>query len=627
MPPTARPGSNWAPASNGPAGETPYRERPLTPPLPAVAGDGGDASIVCASASSVQSTSSGMWVGRFSSLTGGPSVADRVLGALPSLPSAFRRGSRNSSRKPSEFRIRFFNFNMANNPSLNSLDDIHGPGGRGRFEAVLREPFGDGHPVDIVHTTLVETRLNLSAWVEEYLGTHRGQRLDSLLVQNARREGSMNTRSKLRSIAEGIAASYNGNLKTMLGFSSKAVKEDECVIFGRLTEAKVAGIAVPNPKKAFMGKAVSDPATGIRLCFVGAHFPIASVAAAIEDPNKDALNEAKVQHARTLRRVIRKAASRGIIDWSTILFVQGDLNSRTVIQNGQVRDVLLELLKDDVMQAAIINELPVPPGRWYEMVPNLDVSQLQVTYKFCDNSGGAEGGLTLGKVLEHCQHAISSDRITHTQSSLDMMVDDEGGRQRRIRVQPYKRMLAAIPPEVVEGWGVQAMKKSEFRPFRFPASADRVIYWAPDVLAPRLEWRLPRGGYEVNYNQMGSDHRPVAVEALLVINSPGRVSSRSPSTARTEGGSVGTSSIDMASCDAWSRRNVQLIMDMGDGGEDSDGEAPEDVTPGPGDTDSSQGVAEVGDIDALSAAMPDVEPRRKPGLDTADQRHQHRFCV
>merc|ERR1719181_982882 len=47
---------------------------------------------------------------------------------LPGLSSP----SRVTDGKPAlEYRIRFLNFNMGNNSSFSSLDDLHGPGGRG----------------------------------------------------------------------------------------------------------------------------------------------------------------------------------------------------------------------------------------------------------------------------------------------------------------------------------------------------------------------------------------------------------------------------------------------------------------------------------------------------------------
>lgn len=80
----------------------------------------------------------------------------------------------------------------------------------------------------------------------------------------------------------------------------------------------------------------------------------------------------------------------------------------------------------------------------------------------------------------------------------------------------YRRTMSQVHPILLQDWGLQ-FKESNFRAFRFPACADRVIYWAPLALAPRMTWELPRGGYEVNHLQAGSDHRPVSVEAILRI--------------------------------------------------------------------------------------------------------------
>ena len=37
-----------------------------------------------------------------------------------------------------------------------------------------------------------------------------------------------------------------------------------------------------------------------------------------------------------------------------------------------------------------------------------------------------------------------------------------------------------------------------------PSGADRMIFWAPDTLAPRLRWDLPEKGYQVDYAHQGS---------------------------------------------------------------------------------------------------------------------------
>ena len=63
----------------------------------------------------------------------------------------------------------------------------------------------------------------------------------------------------------------------------------------------------------------------------------------------------------------------------------------------------------------------------------------------------------------------------------------------------------------LDHWAL-AFKAQDFKAFRFPAAADRVIYWASDELHDHLSVELPRQGYEVNHQQLGSDHRPVSLE-------------------------------------------------------------------------------------------------------------------
>jgi len=557
-------------------------------------------------------------------------------------PNARKTKRLNTTGLAAEYRIRFMNFNMANSSFYNSLNELQGPGGRGLFESAMREPFSDGRAVDIFHTTLVETRLSIGDWVEEYRKRNRNHRLNALIAQNARREGAQKTGSRMRRVAERIGASYNGNLKSLLAFSTEDFEQDtQAGLFGRLTEAKIGGIPVPNPKKAFMGKVLqalphngcSDP--GIRFCFISAHFPMARLAAAMEkapSDDRDVLTECKICYAKTLRKILYKACNRGLIDNKTVLVVQGDLNSRTVLENGEARDVLLEVLNDENMQAALVHELPIPIGQWHEPVEFDACEELPVTYKFHEQGGGGNEGLTLGQILldadvdevfrtmseppsppspappkrrpsffrrsqsagleekkeseekkdvrrsrsfgfeekktaeeqksvegddawprRNRKSVISAaDSVSSTGTKKDSVTSSAGvsiaslnnsestsggavvrtvstaskiaRRTNRFstygNMAPYNgvymRTMANLGEEKLEELGV-AFKKESFRPYRFPSSTDRVIYWAPDSLDERLSWRFPQGGYEVNYSQLGSDHRPVALEAVLCV--------------------------------------------------------------------------------------------------------------
>ncbi|CAE7728454.1 unnamed protein product [Symbiodinium microadriaticum] len=308
------------------------------------------------------------------------------------------------------------------------------------------------------------------------------------------------------SVLDGMAEKYNGNLKTLLLFSRSRFRRDpeSLPLFGRLPDKRVAGLALPNPKKAFIGRSLLSRHEELHFCFAGAmellrqaaswernglkmrpeknhmpmggaHFPISDIAAALEDPKKDNLEEAKILLARTLRKVLCKAQRMGLLDDGTILILQGDLNSRTVLRpSGNQLDVLSEVMADKELQAAIRVGLPLLDGEWFEP-SNADPSELPVTYKFLYDVGETflkgESSLTLKSLLQ-----AASD----VELSLDF-------------------------------------KEGSFRPFRFPASADRLLVWAPTKLARRLRWNFPKGGYEVIHTQGGSDHRPVVLEAALTV--------------------------------------------------------------------------------------------------------------
>jgi len=419
--------------------------------------------------------------------------------------------SANLEGYPSDYRLRFFNFNMANNKAFRSLEELQGPNGRGLFEETLAAPFSDGSAVDLVFITLVETRLQLGEWVHEHLAKEASQ-LDVIRYQNACREGVKNCETQTYSLLQGLASSYNGNLKSILAFSSKCFRECGVrTLFGRLADVKVAGMGVPNPKKSFVGRTVEEIDHGIRFCLTGAHFPIHHIAHALDAETEDPLPVVKSALAQTLRKVLRRAYWRGIIDARTVIIVQGDLNSRTVLHpSGDAHDALLELLNDDVMQAAINHGLSIPPGRWREMVKHDSVRDLPVTYKFRDVPGQEVAQqidyrtqLTLGNVLDASRTADArcSGHAANT----------------------YRKALLDMPAAVREAWAID-FKEKDFRPFRFPASVDRIIYWAPESLAGRLSWSLPRGGYEVNHRQTGSDHRPVCLEVLLRVEPRGHFS-------------------------------------------------------------------------------------------------------
>ena len=57
---------------------------------------------------------------------------------------------------------------------------------------------------------------------------------------------------------------------------------------------------------------------------------------------------------RTLRKVLRNAMRRGILSDNTLMVLQGDLNSRTLLgARGEVKDILQEVMADSQLQAGL----------------------------------------------------------------------------------------------------------------------------------------------------------------------------------------------------------------------------------------------------------------------------------
>lgn len=398
------------------------------------------------------------------------------------------------SKGSSAVRMRFYNFNMANSAAFEGLHHLQGTTGR-CLEDWIQEPFSDGQSCDAVFLTFTETRLALGPWVREYRN-NPNSKLDCATYQNSVKEAEMTNDMPWSGMLDGVAEKYNGNLKTLLLFSRARFRRDPDMqpLFGRLTDKRIGGMALPNPKKAFMGRSLLSRQDALHICFAGAHFPIAEMAAVLDQIG--GLESAKVIMARTLRKVLRNAFRRGILSDNSLLVVQGDLNSRTVLgPKGQVKDILQEVISDPHIQAAIRNGVPVAEGDWFEPCGGTNALKLPVTYKFNSEVGAHFKG-TDGS-------ALSLEGILTAAAKRE----DDGA---------YAETLQSLPPDVLKSWSLE-FKEANFRNFRFPASADRIICWAPSSLARRLQWTFPQGGYKVNHLQGGSDHRPVRLEVLLQL--------------------------------------------------------------------------------------------------------------
>jgi hypothetical protein len=241
-----------------------------------------------------------------------------------------------------------------------------------------------------------------------------------------------------------------------------------------------------------------------------------------------------------------------------MLVLQGDLNSRTVLEQGnssggdddqplEARDILSEVLSDIELQDAIQNRLPVTPGRWQEVGAVAGTSALPVTYKYNEEVGdafrrtssaeaqaagytGENGGvgvptssLTIGDIMAVSSLAADGCGPGPKMRSLSEFIGPSASlpsspKAYSFTTTPkgsYKQALDSVPETQLRAWNIQ-FKRGDFQPFRFPAATERVLYWAPNELLKRVRW-LSHGGYDVNHTQGGSDHRPVILEATLEV--------------------------------------------------------------------------------------------------------------
>ncbi|CAE7240994.1 slob1 [Symbiodinium natans] len=414
------------------------------------------------------------------------------------------------------YRFRFLTFNLANSQQLQSSDAIQGLFGQ-PLERSLASPLSDGSDPDAIFVSFPESCLDIAS-LSEQLGTIFPR--CRLQAQSAAAESKQTKSTKVRALIEEVAARHSGDMQTLLIHDDARFQEDAATIFGLLTDVTVAGVRVPNPKKSFVGQGVAESG-GARFGFIGAHFPITQLAALLDSEDLrtraakaegSTLQAAKRLLAAGLRSVLRTAASTMSVDGNTVLFLQGDLNSRTLLEGSRCKDVLLEVFKDRPLQRAIQRGLELPSGRWHEVgagsSESLRAAALPVTYKFQPNPAEASAldeALRIGDVLEEASKA--------------RLFPNAPSGEQGVHVPEKYRETMVDAEEACSRWGL-AFKKSAFRPFRFPACPDRMIYWAADSLNERMSWELPQGGYQVNFEQLGSDHKPVWLDLSLHIAPP-----------------------------------------------------------------------------------------------------------
>uniref|UniRef100_A0A7S1AJU7 Endonuclease/exonuclease/phosphatase domain-containing protein n=1 Tax=Noctiluca scintillans TaxID=2966 RepID=A0A7S1AJU7_NOCSC len=436
---------------------------------------------------------------------------------------------------------------MGNSATSEALDELRGVHGSGDLQQVLTEPLADDGPVDLAFMSFEEIPSHVEAFQSRQKHPlDQCVNMDSGKYMASGEESAMTGSTGMVQLLTGLnrifatedqqlATKYIGNLEAQVAWNSNVFEQDEDgELFGLIPEPTLIGSLLPNPKKSFVGRSfllMGD----LRICFVAAHFPMNDIRYALEDPENDPLGTSMQVLGRTLRSILATASERNIADERTIIFVQGDLNSRTVLEEGAdgpvVADVLHSLLSSDEVQASITADLDMPEGRWYEAVDHPSALHLPVTYKFheeieedcefkmssCSNfdkKGGLQQRFTIGDVLEAARGECPLE-AEHSAPELSEGSSETGAKKPK-PLDIYARTLMKVPPERLHNWGV-AFKEKHAKPYHFPSSADRIIYWAPKALADRLTLTLPEGGYVVNHAQGGSDHRPVSLEVVLKV--------------------------------------------------------------------------------------------------------------
>jgi len=410
------------------------------------------------------------------------------------------------------YNFRFFSYNMAKSSSVSMMDLCTGFAflrqSRHQSQRCLSEDQSfyrlmvSGLPdegncaadranlVDCAFATLCETRQSLAHF-------------DRQPAYSLSAEAMFKDRGLFEATAGKVAGKINGDLRTLAICSSKLEESEDgeiCVPFDHVGSHLKA-----NPMKCILGKTFDVACGGVRICLLGTHFPMQRIRALMQNRSSSAtqtMDLLKEEMARNLRKVLRSALEVDTLDDHTILILQGDLNSRTVLCEGGVfKDLLSATLEDEKWQHFMVADLPPHlHGEWREVATFEDDGRLPVTYKFDDSAVpdlANNDGLSLNSIFPFYEG--------------DPVGDDP---------QAHYRDAYAKNSMNIEAWGLkqQDPNAEDFRVNHMASCTERVLFYAARALQIHCCWEAPRG-YEVNYTQVGSDHKPVLLEATLVITS------------------------------------------------------------------------------------------------------------
>lgn len=259
-----------------------------------------------------------------------------------------------------------------------------------------------------------------------------------------------------------------------------------------------------NQIKSFTGQAFSAANGKVRFILLTTHFPMKTLSSMMEDtvsPKKELLDRMKNAMAHRLKSILQHLLqTEGLFHSRTMVIVQGDLNSRYVAadDDGGYVDVLSETLQD--LQCGISAEMPADlRGEWMEVATYKDASDLPATYRFARQKApvAKEGVLRMRDIYPKAADGTAS-------SYRDI--------QDKLRSSGLLKEWGLYDPSQ-EG----KSDENKFKPSRLPGCTERVLYYAPYDFLECCTWEAPRG-YEVNFLQIGSDHKPVMLEAKLRIS-------------------------------------------------------------------------------------------------------------
>lgn len=414
--------------------------------------------------------------------------------------------------------------------------------------------------VDCAFGVLSETRFSLS----HLDGSAEAPDSDSKRIHahNLSAVQTLTERGGLDGMKGKVAGSIVGDLRTIVVCSNAFEEVEDGKVFcpfDEITITEKSSTLKSNPMKCFLGQTFDAACGALRFVFLGTHFPMQKITKLMSTHNQDSgalLPQLTNLVARTLRKILRHALLEGVLDTRTMLILQGDLNSRSIYDGGKWVDLLNETLRDHVLQNFMAAELPQElQGEWREVINPPDVGELPVTYRFdsstkqavderChlrlhqvygkmgkeviygDNDSTAPSttaSTALPSNATSANSSINGDNPTTASGTANSTGPLPSPTLAADATKPYREVMDKLGSKAEE-WGLFQQKgdgkedkgKYHFKPGRCPSCTERVIYYAPASLQNRTQWYSPRG-YEVNYQQLGSDHKPVLMEATLRV--------------------------------------------------------------------------------------------------------------